>query len=246
MLLSRSWPPRKRRATSPNHALQDQHGQGSHVSKGQRTASFRCFFWMVDSFFGLQQFFINSYRHPQNMRNWICFFSSDIKEYKHLDAQMPPTSKVWLYMAPFADQLFWEWCLPHNFSASHQLIIQDQHPVEILYTCSREKLWQNSEKTNSKKNITVDIRDFDFAYITASCGVFLFQLPIICRVLQRQCQFLCSSMQIQGSIHLSWATKLGLILLMVQTSGDHQLIWRNLPLFTGFYKCQVVQDFFHQ
>ena len=186
------------------------------------------FFFDGRFLFGLQQF-------PQNMRNWICFFSSDIKECKHLDAQMPPTSKVWLYMAPFADKLFWEWCLPHNFTASHQLIIQDQHPVEILYACSREKLWQNSEKNQfKKKNITVDIRDFDFAYITASCGVFLFQLPIICRVLQRQCQFLCSSMQIQGSIHLSWVTKPGLILLMVQKSGDHQLIWRIYHYLQGF------------
>ena len=34
--------------------------------------------------------------------------------------------------------------------------------------------------------------------------------------------------------------------LMVQKSGEHQLIWAKIPLFTGFYTSQVVQDFFHQ
>ena len=36
------------------------------------------------------------------------------------------------------------------------------------------------------------------------------------------------------------------ILLMVQKSGDHQLIWYDIPLFTGFYTSQVMQDFSHQ
>jgi len=36
------------------------------------------------------------------------------------------------------------------------------------------------------------------------------------------------------------------LLLMVQKSGDHQLIWRIPPLFTRFYTSQmVVWDFFH-
>ena len=39
-----------------------------------------------------------------------------------------------------------------------------------------------------------------------------------------------------------------MILLMVQKSGDHQLIWQisNITLFTGFYTSQVVVwDVFH-
>ena len=62
-----------------------------------------------------------------------------------------------------------------------------------------------------------------------------------------------------GKVHLSemtaasvqrWGSAGGdkVILLMVQKSGDHQLIWQisNIPLFTGFYTSQVVVwDVFH-